>query len=251
MKKVLFFLVFVLAFAAGATLRLLSSEIVNTQGDGRDAVRRDVTCLERDAQSATTVEIAELRKRQDELEVQIAEVEKFEEPVRKTANSANDLYYGGEGSVAPENNYRTVGDVKKLMPEGYAMAFRIFTSAKKRGRRWLDDYKSYVGGLDLSGIPDDEKAVHERFLNAVVAREAALAKFRIEDDNFTEEETAQIHEEIEVRAEDAADDLMAETSMLMGLSVEKCARERGFSEENAAAIADTYRAIYEATAVVF
>ena len=63
--------------------------------------------------------------------------------------------------------------------------------------------------------------------------------------------TAQIHEEIEVRAEDAADDLMAETSMLMGLSVEKCARERGFSDEDAAAIAETYRAIYEATTVVF
>jgi hypothetical protein len=118
-------------------------------------------------------------------------------------------------------------------------------------RRELDNYKSYIGGLGLSGLSDYERNVHERFLDVAVKREAALAKCRIEDDDYTFEDHARNMREFCDYWKEAVEELKPETSIIMGLAVEKCARERGFSDEDAAAIAETYRAIYEATTVVF
>jgi hypothetical protein len=200
-------------------------------------------------------EIAELRKRQKELEAQISELEKVEEAAGKTAASGNDLYFGAVRNVSNENSKvlsaRTFGELRKLSPEKQAYLLRCFTNTKKFVRRELDNYKSYIDGLDLSGLSDDEKNVHERFLTAAVEREAALAKCRTEDDDYTLEENARNMREFMDHWREAVQDLTLETSMIMGLAIEKCARERGFSDEDAAAIAETYRAIYEATAVVF
>ena len=254
MKRAHLFLVLLLAFAVGAGVRLwLAPSMRPAQPDCTTIAKGKLPTAVRSA--AGMDEIAELRKRQKELEAQIAELEKVEEAAGKTAASGNDLYFGTSRDVAEENpemrSARTFGEARKLHPENQARLLRCFTNAKKCVNRWLDKYKSHIGGLDLSGLSDDEKNVHERFLAAAVKREAALAKCRIEDDDYTFEDHARNMREFCDYWKAAVEELKPETSIIMGLAVEKCARERGFSEENAAAIADTYRAIYEATAVVF
>ena len=233
MKKAHLFLVLLLAFAVGAGVRLwLAPSMRPAQPDRTTVAKGKIPPTVRSA--AGMDEIAELRKRQKELEAQISELEKVEEAAGKTARSA-----------------RTFGELRKLSPEKQAYLLRCFTNTKKFVRRELDNYKSYIDGLDLSGLSDDEKDVHERFLTAAVEREAALAKCRTEDDDYTLEENARNMREFMDHWREAVQDLTLETSMIMGLAIEKCARERGFSDEDAAAIAETYRAVYEATTVVF
>ena len=254
MKKAHLFLVLLLAFAVGAGVRLwLAPSMRPAQPDRTTVAKGKIPPTVRSA--AGMDEIAELRKRQKELEAQISELEKVEEAAGKTAASGNDLYFGTSRDVAEESakarSARTFGELRKLEPEKQAKHLRCFMNSKKCVKQWLDKYKSYIVGLDLSGLSDDEKDVHERFLDAAVKREAALAKCRTEDDDYTLEENARNMREFMDHWMEAVQDLKPETSIIMGLAVEKCARERGFSEENAAAIADTYRAIYEATTVVF
>jgi len=256
MKKAHLFLVLLLAFAVGVGARLwLAPSMRPAQPDCTTIAKGKLPPAVRSA--AGTDEIAELRKRQKELEAQIAELEKVEEPAGRTVASGNDLFFGTSRSVYTENpkvrSARTFGEVRKLDPESQAQArhLRMFANSKKCVKHWLDKYKSYISGLDLSGLSDDEKDVHERFLDAAVKREAALAKCRIEDDDYTIEENVRNMREFCDYWKAAVEELKPETSILMGIAVEKCARERGFSEENAAAIADTYRGIYEATTVVF
>ena len=254
MKKAHLFLVLLLAFVVGAGARLwLAPSMRPAQPDRTTVAKGKIPPTVRSA--AGMDEIAELRKRQKELEAQISELEKVEEAAGKTAASGNDLYFGTSRDVAEESakarSARTFGELRKLEPEKQAKLLRCIMNSKKCVKQWLDKYKSYIVGLDLSGLSDDEKDVHERFLDAAVKREAALAKCRTEDDDYTIEENVRNMREFCDYWKAAVDELKSETSILTGLAVEKCARERGFSEENAAAIADTYRAIYEATTVVF
>ena len=254
MKKAHLFLVLLLAFAVGAGVRLwLAPSMRPAQPDRTTVAKGKIPPTVRSA--AGMDEIAELRKRQKELEAQIAELEKVEEAAEKTAASGNDLYFGTSRDVAEESakarSARTFGELRKLEPEKQAKLLRCIMNSKKCVKQWLDKYKSYIVGLDLSRLSDDEKDVHERFLDAAVKREAALAKCRTEDDDYTIEENVRNMREFCDYWKAAVEELKSETSILTGLAVEKCARERGFSEENAAAIADTYRAIYEATTVVF
>ena len=254
MKKAHLFLVFLLAFAVGAGGRLwLAPSMRHAHPDRMTVAKGKFPPSVRSA--AGMDEIAELRKRQKELEAQIAELEKVEEPAGKTAASGIDLFFGTSRDVAEKNSKaraaRTFGELRKLEPEKQAKHLRCFMNSKKCVKQWLDEYKSYIGGLDLSGLSVDEKDVHERFLDAAVKREAALAKCRTEDDDYTIEENVQNMREFGERWEDAVLELKPETSILIGLAVEKCARERGFIDADAAAIAEAYRAIYEATTVVF
>lgn len=254
MKKAHLFLVLLLAFAVGAGVRLwLAPSMRPAQPDRTTVAKGKIPPTVRSA--AGMDEIAELRKRQKELEAQISELEKVEEAAGKTAASGNDLYFGTSRDVAEESakarSARTFGELRKLEPEKQAKLLRCIMNSKKCVKQWLDKYKSYIVGLDLSRLSDDEKDVHERFLDAAVKREAALAKCRTEDDDYTIEENVRNMREFCDYWKAAVEELKSETSILTGLAVEKCARERGFSEENAAAIADTYRAIYEATTVVF
>jgi hypothetical protein len=256
MKKDHLFLVFLLAFAVGAGVRLwLVPSMRPAQSDHTTIAKGKLPPAVRSA--AGMAEIAELRKRQKELEAQIAELEKVEEPVGRTVASGNDLFFGTSRSVYTENpkvrSARTFGEARKLDPESQAQSrhLRMFANSKKCVKQWLDKYKSYIGGFDLSGLSDNEKDAHERFLAAAVKREAALAKCRIEDDDYTFEEHARNMFEFCDHWRDAVEELKSETSILMGLAIEKCARERGFIDADAAAIAEAYRAIYEATTVVF
>ena len=254
MKKAHLVLVLLLAFAIGAGVRLwLAPSMRPAQPDRTTVAKGKFPPSVRSA--AGMDEIAELRKRQKELEAQIAELEKVEEPAGKTAASGNELYFGTSRNVAEENSKvrsaRTFGEARKLEPEKQAKHLRCFMNSKKCVKQWLDEYKSYIGGLDLSGLSDDEKNVHEHFLTAAVEREAALDKCRIEDDDYTLEENARNMRDFCDQWRNAVDEMKSETSIIMGLAIEKCARERGFIDEDAAAIAEAYRAIYEATTVVF
>ena len=254
MKKAHLVLVLLLAFAIGAGVRLwLAPSMRPAQPDRTTVAKGKSPPSVRSA--AGMDEIAELRKRQKELEAQIAELEKVEEPAGKTAASGNELYFGTSRNVAEENSKvrsaRTFGEARKLEPEKQAKHLRCFMNSKKCVKQWLDKYKSYIVGLDLSGLSDDEKDVHERFLDAAVKREAALYKCRIEDDDYTLEENARNMRDFCDQWRNAVDEMKSETSIIMGLAIEKCARERGFIDEDAAAIAEAYRAIYEATTVVF
>ena len=254
MKKAHLFLVLLLAFAVGVGARLwLAPSMRPAQPDRTTIAKGKLPPAVRSA--AGTDEIAELRKRQKDLEAQIAELEKVDESAGKAVASGNDLYFGTSRNVAEENpqvrSARTFGEARKQDPENQPRLLRCFMNSKKCVKRWLDKYKSYIGGLDLSGLSADEKDVHERFLTAAVKREAALAKCRIEDDDYTLEENARNMREFCDHWRDAVEELKPETSILMGLAVGKCARERGFADEDAAAIAEAYRAIYEATTVVY
>ena len=254
MKKAHLFLVVLLAFAVGVGVGLWFTPSMRPSHMDCSTIAKGK--FPPSVLSAAGMdEIAGLRKRQKELEAQIAELEKVEEPAGKTVASGSDLYFGASRNVSNENSKvlsaRTFGEARKLNPENQARFLRYFTNAKKCVKRELDNYKSYIGVLDLSGLSDDEKDVHERFLDAAVKREAALAKCRIEDDDYTLEENVRNMREFDDYWTAAVQELKPETSIIMGLAIKKCARERGFSDEDAAAIAETYRAIYEATTVVF
>ena len=141
--------------------------------------------------------------------------------------------------------------MKAAVPEEYEMRVKLCREFTDKVAAQRPKYESYVGRFDLSRLSEEDVIAHGRYVEMTAKACAISRRQRPWDDDYTPGEYVSDWGDY-VNAGDASTDYAKpEASILIGLGVEKRAKEMGFSDEDAAVIADAYRGLYEATNIIF
>jgi len=203
--------------------------------------------------TAAKGEVAALRRRIREVEGEIVSIE--EQILRsktpdKSASFTDLSSYSLSGKKIPEG-VRTFGELKAAAPEEYEMRVKRCREFTDKVASQRPKYESYVGRFDLSRLSEEDAIAHGRYVEMTAKACAIARRQRPWDDDYTPGEYVSDWGDYVSAGDASTDYAKSEASILIGLGVERRAKEMGFSDEDAAVIADAYRGLYEATNISF
>ena len=203
--------------------------------------------------TAAKGEVAALRRRIREVEGEIVSIE--EQILRsktpdKSASFTDLSSYSLSGKKIPEG-VRTFGELKAAAPEEYEMRVKMGREFTDKVAAQRPKYESYVGRFDLSRLSEEDAIAHGRYVEMTAKACAIARRQRPWDDDYTPGEYVSDWGDYVSAGDASTDYAKSEASILIGLGVERRAKEMGFSDEDAAVIADAYRGLYEATNISF
>ena len=203
--------------------------------------------------TAAKGEVAALRRRIREVEREIVSIE--EQILRsktpdKSASFTDLSSYSLSGKKIPEG-VRTFGELKTAAPEEYEMRVKRCREFTDKVASQRPKYESYVGRFDLSRLSEEDAIAHGRYVEMTAKACAIARRQRPWDDDYTPGEYVSDWGDYVSAGDASTDYAKSEASILIGLGVERRAKEMGFSDEDAAVIADAYRGLYEATNIRF
>ena len=239
-------LMVIVGVAAGwVANRRFASHVEQSYGGDESSVASVVSTVKTDVELGTPVtdaELADLRERKERLETELSAVIGAGRDAEKVLPGYNAFFAAEEKT----RDAKTSGDLRRLVPEAHAewcKLMRMFMESAKRGRR---SFAKLDGMIDASRLTDKEKAVHEKFSNALATYERVSGERKVWEDDYPLE-ALDVGENDLDSLEMLTELAKSEAEAMVGAAVFKRAREMGYSEEDADAIGETFRAIFSAT----
>ena len=219
---------------------------MKTANDGRDGYPLS-------ADTAAKGEVSALRRHIREVEGEIASIEEQilgSKTPDKSASFTDLSAYSLSGKKIPDGVH-TFGELKAAVPEEYKKRVKLCREFIDKVSAQRPKYESYVERFDLSRLSEEDAIAHGRYVEMTAKACAISKRQRPWDNDYTPGEYLSDWGDY-VNAVDASTDYAKpEASILIGLGVEKRAKEMGFSDEDAAVIANAYRGLFEATNITF
>jgi len=109
----------------------------------------------------------------------------------------------------------------------------------------FEKYEAFLDGFDLSRLSTEDKALVERHFGLMKKRYDTLKEFRLDDGNRIMGDIMALNFKAGEFYAAATAISKSVTAALVGASVERRAREKGYSDTDASIIADAFRALWE------
>ena len=170
-------------------------------------------------------ELDSLRRRAEDLRRQMDALKKPE-----TGDSA-----AGEKTL----DMTTLGEWRKTHPKG------LETESIEYVCEGFEKYEAFLDGFDLSRLSAEDRALVERHFGLVKKRCDMVRSVNFEDDSQTMGVIGALFLKSGEFYHNANTISKPVTAALVGAAVERRARERGYPDEDAAVIADAFRALWE------
>ena len=199
-----------------------------------------------DRSAADKAELAALRRRMEELERELAAVVAPKPPdakdYSKLAFRIGDSSY--DGGV-------TLGDIRKDDPKRHGEIVDWLKENKSKNFKAQEKFDEWLGKFDLSRLPDEMRAVHEKYMERYSKYIRMWDRIDPENDALCMGELSAFNSENWDRGLEMGFLAKEEEAALKWLAVEKHARELGYSDADAAAIAYALRDLDYISRVMF
>ena len=240
----------VLALAVGVAAGWLSGALRKGEGIGcalaHSAAVRQKQPEAVDKAAADKVELDALRRRMKDLEREIAAT------VAPKAIDAKDFskIVFRNGNIRYDGGV-TLADIRKEDPERYKDIVDWLKTNKENHLKALPKLEAYLAKFDLSRLPDEMRHIHESHMERYSKYVKTWERINPDDDSLTMGELAAFNFENSDRAIELGFIAKEEDAVLKWLVAEKRAREMGYSDEDAAALAYALRDYDYITRIVF
>lgn len=199
-----------------------------------------------DRSVADKAELAALRRRMEELERELAAVVAPKPPdakdYSKLAFQIGDSRY--DGSV-------TLGDIRKDDPKRHGEIVDWLKENKSKNFKAQEKFDEWLCKFDLSRLPDEMRAVHEKYMERYSKYIRMWDRIDPENDALCMGELSAFNSENWDRGLEMGFLAKEEEAALKWLAVEKHARELGYSDADAAVIAYALRDLDYISRVMF
>ena len=245
----------VLAFAVGAAAGWFAGTVrarcpqraddgraVSTKPPPVAKPKRDAT----DRSAAEKAELAALRRRMEGLERERASIVT---PKPADAKDYSKLTFRN-GDMRYDGGV-TLGDIRKENPERHAAIVDWLKENKGKNLKAQEKFVEWLGKFDLSRLPDEMRAVHEKYMERYSKYIGMWNRIDPGNDSLCMGELAAFNSENWDKGLEMGFLAKEEEAALKWLAAEKHARELGCSDEDAATIADALRDLDYISRVMF
>ena len=181
----------------------------------------------------------------------VKNVRRLRERARQLEREIDEVKSRGVSKAVQKNDYvkgsGTMGESKAKDPDAYASYVKL----KEKMGKFKKDREAFlkrISELDLSQLSEDERKNHEWFMGYHDKAMAIVEGWR----SWSDETSVEDFEKVglawgDFRNDNKMYELKREAAILVSRGVAARAREMGYSEDDAAALGESYRAIFEAS----
>ena len=203
--------------------------------------------------NVTDAELAALRDKAAGLETELKEL--LDSRGRKAKAEAQKK--GGEDSqkdkpeVSADEAFEkceTYGELKRRYPNVWRGWHGKMSVHATRVLKKYDSWRGYMSGLDVSSMTDEERENHTRMMEIYERKHALMRETELcADDEMTVARFKENRDEMERLDEEGRKLMAAERNTLLRITAENMGRRLGWQEADTAELAETLRAVGDAT----
>ena len=222
-------------------------ENVETANDGR-ACRHAV-----EEPKVTEAELAALRDRAASLDKELKNL--LEARERKAKADAQEKGVGDSQKGKPEvsadealKKCKTYGELKRRYPNVWCEWHGKMSGHAKRVLKKYDDWRKRLSELDVSSMTDEERENHAHMMEIYERKHALMRETELcEDDEMTVARFKENSNEMNRFGEEGRKLMVAERNTLLRITAENLGRRLGWQDADTAELAETLRAVGDAT----
>lgn len=253
--------VVVIALAVGAAAGWFAEGMWNGMGQSPRAARwsaptdsprvRSINAPEKP--KVTDAELAALRDKAASLDKELKDLLAARE--RKAKADAQKAGGGDSQKDKPEvsadealEKCKTYGELKRRYPNVWREWHGKMSVHATRVLKKYDSWRGYMSGLDVSSMTDEERENHTRMMEIYERKHALMRETELcADDEMTVARFKENRDEMERLDEEGRKLMAAERNTLLRITAENLGRRLGWQDADTAELAETLRAVGDAT----
>ena len=234
-------------------VRVCKYENVETANEGR-ASRPATADVAAEKPNVTEAELAALRDKAVALDKELKDLL----DARERKAKADVQEKGGDDSKKdkPEvsedealEKCETYGELKRRYPNVWKQWHGKMSGHAKHVLEKYDNWRTRMSGLDVSSMTDEERENHARMMEIYERKHALMRETELcDDDEMTVARFKENRDEMYRLAEEGRKLMAAERNALLRITAENLGRRLGWQAADTAELAETLRAIGDATA---
>ena len=201
----------------------------------------------------TEAELAALRDKAASLDKELKELLAARE--RKAKADAQKAGGGDSQKDKPEvsadealEKCETYGELKRRYPNVWREWHGKMSVHATRVLKKYDSWRGYMSGLDVSSMTDEERENHTRMMEIYEKKHALMRETELcADDEMTVARFKENRDEMERLDEEGRKLMVAERNTLLRITAENLGRRLGWQDADTAELAETLRAVGDAT----